>query len=450
MRRDISSLSSFLCLGSALLIPVPAEAQSPAAAVPRPAIHGSYRGAFVRNGSVQLVDAQIGARGDSLLIGITSPDRPGRVTALMQRDSTGRLTFRTWNGPARLAFDSVNGELIGPVGAEGGIMLHLRRMAALPQVELSREEITYSSAGAVMAATILRPVGIPVHAAIVFVAGRGCATRESGLRRLEQLAQYGIGGIAADTRGSGRSGGNCRFGTIDQFTDDAVAALAELRKRFNRDSTRFGFWGNSAGGWVVVQAHSRAPVDFLITSVGPATSVEQQQRDNATYVTRRLGFDSAATARALRYITLMFEPKATQARYDEMMATVQWARAIGFAREFMEDSDIPTSMAGLDSLWVALNRYDPGPVLRRLRIPMLAFFGGRDEVVPPAENVALLRSLAAAAGNDRVRAVVVPDGDHGLFQPGGMQRLPGGVEYWRFGRNGGMIIEEIVAFLRQP
>jgi pimeloyl-ACP methyl ester carboxylesterase len=183
-------------------------------------------------------------------------------------------------------------------------------------------------------------------------------------------------------------------------------------------------------------------------TVGPATSVKQQQKDNVTLVTRRLRVDSAGTERMLRYIDLMFTPNPTRQRYEEMTATVQWARANGVADQFFEPTDIPSSVAGLDSLWVVHNAYDPGPDLSRLAIPILAFYGENDEVVPPASNVPLLRRYAATARNDRVRIVVVPGGDHGLNQRAGRQTLPGGAVSWRFSRVGAQVLDEALRFLR--
>lgn len=414
------------------------------------ALSGTWRGAFIRGGSVQLLDAELIVRNDTLLVLMSSPDRPaGRAQARVQRDSAGRVVFGTWHGPARLSFDSAGGEMAGSVGNGTGTTLHLRRMAMAPRVEVVREEVAFTSAGANIAASIVRPVGIPIHAAIVRVQGRGCGTREGEARWLETLAQYGIAGIATDKRGTGRSGGSCLHGTIDELTADAIAAMAELRRRVTGDGIRYGFWGNSAGGWVSTRAAARTPTDFLIMSAGPSTSVKQQQTDNVTLVTRRLNVDSAGTARMLRYIDLMFATGATQQRYDEMMASVAWARTNGVANQFFETSDIPTSVAGLDSLWVVHNRYDPGPDLSRLTIPILAFYGGSDEVVPPESNVPLLRRYAAAAGNDRVRIVVVPDGDHGLNQPPGSHAFTaGGGEYWRFPRTSAQVLDEALRFLR--
>jgi pimeloyl-ACP methyl ester carboxylesterase len=412
---------------------------------------GSYRGAFVRNGSVQLVDAVITKSRDTLRLAISTPDRPFPFRPAVVASAGGRLRFPSPYGPVTAQVDSVFGEIIGSATRDGATtLLHLKRSPPAPTPSLAREEVTFPSSGGVtLAGTIVTPVGAPIVAGLVVVAGRSCGNRGFGLRLLDTFAQYGIAGIAIDKRGVGQSTGNCPFATIQQFSDDALAALDRVRAALPAN-TPIGFLGNSAGGWVSVHAAGRAatPIDFLITTVGPATSVKQQQLDATNQVAKRLGMSADQTARARRYIDLMFAPGATQAQYDEMKATVEWAKTIGFADAFFEPSDIPTSVAGIDSLWVRLNDYDPATDLGTLRIPILAFFGGADEVVPPAENVAALRRITSEAGNTRVRVVVVPSGDHGLFQEEADQPL-GGTTYWRFGRVSPLVVEEVLGFLRR-
>jgi len=414
-------------------------------------LEGFYRGAFSRNGSVQILTAEITRLRDTLRITIASADRLAPFpTAPILRDG-GRLTFRTPFGPAAARFDSLFREIVGTVSDSSRAMaLHLKRALKVVEPPLERQDLTFAGAGVTLAGTLVRPVAAPLIAGIVHVPGRGCVTRTGGLRLLEALAPYGVAGLAVDKRGMGRSTGDCPRATVQQFSADAQAALDQLRTRLDSTRVPIGFLGVSAGGWVSVHAAARAarPLDFLITSVGPATSVKQQQLDNVTYIGRRLGLTKEQLARARRYIDLMFETEPSQRRYDEMMATVEWAKGVGFADQFFETSDIPASVAGLDSLWVRLNDYDPAPDLRRLAMPMLAFFGESDEVVPPAENVSALRRLTSDAGNERVRIVVVPNGDHGLFHDDGVQSLEGGEPYWRFGRLSPLYLEEILRFLQ--
>jgi fermentation-respiration switch protein FrsA (DUF1100 family) len=150
----------------------------------------------------------------------------------------------------------------------------------------------------------------------------------------------------------------------------------------------------------------------------------------------------------MRYLDLMFAKGNQDARFTEMQEIVKWSREVGFADEFYDDSDIPESPAAVDSLWVALNNYDPTTDLRRLKLSMLAFFGEQDEVVPPKENVPALRRIAAANPGLKARIVVVPDGDHGMGVAGGVTRIAESVQMHRFDRMSPIYLENLVDFLR--
>ena len=412
---------------------------------PVPTVEGTYRGAYVRDGKVQLIDAEFVRDRDTLRYATASPDWPlrGRFRSVVTRDRAGRYLFRTPFGDASAAFDALHGELSGTVGSGAeAVTINLKRALLPPPPAVVREDLTVTSGGVQLAGTFVRPATVPVRAALVFVPGRGCANRIGGVRLLEALAPYGVAGVSFDKRGVGQSQGNCRFGTIDAFTADVLAAWDVLRARVGADSVKVGMMGNSAGGWTIVRAAARATraPDFLITSVGPAVSVEQQQRDNARYITTRLKFTPEQQKRAIGYMDLMFGSGNQEARYREMQELVKWAKEIGFADQFFEDSDIPSSPAAVDSLWVVLNNYDPAPDLARLSLPMLALFGEADEVVPPPENVSALRRIAARNPKLRPFIVVVPGGDHGLGVAAGAGR---------FDRQAPHFLESIVDFIME-
>ncbi len=420
-----------------------------------PGFTGTWRGAYVQAGAVQLVDAEIIRQGDTTRIATVTPDWPQRPPrfAVITRDSLMKYRWTTPFGQAVMSLDGRHGELTGTITGSDNppITLTLKRVLASFRPAITREEVSVVSEGVTLKGTYVRPTDVPVRTAIVIVPGRGCVTRGGGQRLLEALAPYGVAGISFDKRGMGQSGGNCRFGTIDQFTSDYLAQLDFLSRKVNRDSVKVGFLGSSAGGWTSVRAAARSttPVDFIVMVAGPSVSVESQQRDNARYITTRLKFTPSQQQQAMRYLDLMFAKGNQEARYREMQQIVKWSRDVGFADQFYDESDIPSSVAAVDSLWVTLNDYDPTPDLRRLKLPMLAFYGEQDEVVPPKENVTALRRAAAANPDLRARIIVVPDGDHGMGVAGGVTRIGEGVETHRFDRMSAVYLEHLVGFLNE-
>lgn len=57
--------------------------------------------------------------------------------------------------------------------------------------------------------------------------------------------------------------------------------------------------------------------------------------------------------------------------------------------------------------------YDPVPVLERVRVPVLAFFGEEDRVVPVDESVRLIEEIRSR-GSLEVEVHILEGADHGL------------------------------------
>jgi pimeloyl-ACP methyl ester carboxylesterase len=291
----------------------------------------------------------------------------------------------------------------------------------------------------------------------VYVPGRGCADRGGGLRRLRWLAKRGIAGLAYDNRGAGQSDGSCKTSTIETESRDIRSALQVLADRDDIDAGRIGLWGNSAAGWYIPHAATRSTIDvaFVVEKVGPATSVEAQQTDNARFIAEDMGLAPADSAKMLRYVDLMFAAdRPNDTVFAEMQALLAHGDSTGWADEFLVRDpaigDVPATAAGLDSLWVRRYDYDPADDLRRMGMPFLAFYGAEDQIVPARENAPLMRRLLA--DNENARVVVVPETGHGLGQGSEMRALPTpdgryDTHYWKFYRVAPDYLAPLLRFL---
>ena len=77
-------------------------------------------------------------------------------------------------------------------------------------------------------------------------------------------------------------------------------------------------------------------------------------------------------------------------------------------------ADPPVDLETLRKDWGRRNRYDPSEDLKKMTMPVLAFFGEEDYVVDPVYNVSRLERAMQANGNKDVTIVVLRGMDHGL------------------------------------
>jgi pimeloyl-ACP methyl ester carboxylesterase len=234
--------------------------------------------------------------------------------------------------------DSTYRELVGTAGDhEPSIRLHLKKSPVPAPAAPDTQNIRFESGSATLAGTVVLPAGAGPHPGVVYVAGRGCASRRGGLRRLRWLAQQGIAGLAYDNRGSGRSSGDCKTTTLQTESRDVQAALRTLRRRAEVDAERVGAWANSAGGWYVPHAAARSetPPSFIAMQGGPATSVQGQQTDNAQEIAGELGLAPSDSAAFLRYVDLMFATdRPDEAVFDEMQSLLDHSEPDGRTRSW--------------------------------------------------------------------------------------------------------------------
>jgi pimeloyl-ACP methyl ester carboxylesterase len=79
-------------------------------------------------------------------------------------------------------------------------------------------------------------------------------------------------------------------------------------------------------------------------------------------------------------------------------------------------------------------RLEPEPIWRRVTVPVLAYWGARDEREPPGESIALVRRGLARGGNSQLTVHVYEDADHVMARvvppaPAGAWDFPRGVPY---------------------
>ena len=198
----------------------------------------------------------------------------------------------------------------------------------------------------------------------------------------DTLARRGIAVLRMDDRGFGASGGDPQRATSADFATDIAAGIAYLRSRPEIDPDRIALVGHSEGGLIGPAVAVQDPrVRALAILAGPSRtgrSILQYQL--------RYGIESdTSVAAAVRDSAL----RAGSVKLDSMVAASPWLR-------YFVD-------------------YDPLPVARRVRQPVLILQGGSDRQVT-ADQAPELAAAVRAGGNADVTMRVFPGLNH-LFIP---------------------------------
>jgi pimeloyl-ACP methyl ester carboxylesterase len=228
------------------------------------------------------------------------------------------------------------------------------------------------------------------------------------------FARMGLAALVYDKR--------AEDATFDTLAEDAAAAHGCLARRPGVDPHRVGFFGTSQGGWLAPLAATRVKdTAFLVLEKGAAVTVAEQERQRVAYSMRAEGLDEAAVAEAVAYTEAMLRASQGSGSWEAIAERAAELRT----RPWAEHVQLVTSAGDLEG-W-RRQAYDPAPVLRKTRVPLLAIFGEKDTLVPPGENVEKMRGFLAQAGNRDVTLVTLPGEGHNRYRG---QHLEGGDWDW--------------------
>ena len=378
-------------------------------------IEGYWEGAMVRDGAVRIIKVNFFKEGEATKARFEMPDFITYGLRLMdvKRDAS-KISFRIpLHGDVTLNLDPA-GEMRGAMGnSSPPTTIHLRRAIRPAEIPVKREEGQFQNGEVQLAGTLIAPATAGPHPIIVWIHGRGGTLREDSARA-KLFAQRGVASLIYDKRGSGKSTGDLSKATINDLAADAIAAVEYLATRKDINASQIGLHGESAGGWIVpiVATRSKAPVAFIMTSVGPAESLEDQQIHAYEHMLRLSDtkYTEAEIAMAREYARLRMRYIFRNEGQQEYEAAINKIKSTRLAGEII----FPQAQDARDIDWLRRNNYDPAPDLKKIKAPFLAFYGGKDYVVPPEENVKRLEGYLTEAGNKDFRVVTIADAGHDL------------------------------------
>ena len=323
---------------------------------------------------------------------------------------------------------------------QGGLTLPLELTRVDGEVALSRpqepkppypywvEEVTFENtkAGVTLAGTLTLPEKGEHYPVVVLISGSGPQDRDSeivGHKPFLVLADYltrqGVGVLRFDDRGVGKSSGDFGMATTLDFADDVEAAVNFLKN--DRKVRNIGLIGHSEGGMIAPLVASRSKdVAFIVLLAGPGLRgdrilLEQQ---------KEMGRVTGATVGELDY-----SAGVNQRCFDIVLASESSQEAEPLLKAYMDSLNLagklPVNMRderGAElwrkqvlSPWMYFFvKYDPFPVLKDVKCPVLALNRSNDLQVLP-ENLGIIRKGLEAGKNRNVTVKELPGLNH-LFQ----------------------------------
>ncbi len=296
------------------------------------------------------------------------------------------------------------------------------------------EEVLFNNdhANVTLAGTLTLPSKRGNYPAVILISGSGPQNRDGEwmehkpfLVIADHLTRQGIAVLRYDDRGFGKSTGNFHSGTSLDFSTDVESAIKFLKTRKGIDVKKIGLIGHSDGAMIApMVAAKMSDVSFIVMLAGPGIPISELMVKRQVLMERRQGKSESEIQQSKEYIEALLTIIITSESEENLNSALnQFAND---TKDQIPDDQIPPGMtkdefisrqvAMLSSPWFKyVFTYDPGPVMEKVKCPVLALNGDKDVQVPSAENLQAIKKALFAGENDDVTVKELKDLNH-MFQ----------------------------------
>lgn len=268
--------------------------------------------------------------------------------------------------------------------------------------------------------------------AVVLITGSGAQNRNEEIFNHKPflvisdfLTKNGYAVLRFDDRGVGESEGNHSIATTFDFAEDVRAAIKYLKARNEVDKNKIGLIGHSEGAMIAsIVASESDDVAFIILMAGPGLPGDSILYLQTELIYRAEGQSEEQIHEILDELREVYSilksdidesemkeilKRKYQQRFDKM--SDEEKQRFGDLNTYMEmEIRIATSP------WFrAFLKFDPRPILEKVKCPVLAVIGEKDLQVPPKENLPAIEDALKRGGNKNFRVTELPNLNH-LFQ----------------------------------
>jgi pimeloyl-ACP methyl ester carboxylesterase len=251
-------------------------------------------------------------------------------------------------------------------------------------------DVRIPAAGFSLAGTLTLPPGATPqgrvrHPAILLIGGSGPVDRDGTVAGIPlhaqlagQLADEGYIVLRYDKRGVGQSGGRVETVTLQDYADDALAAVRFLSRRRDVDNRRIFVVGHSEGASVAMLAGRERRIAALVLMGGIGTTGRDLILEQQQYMLEVTKIEDAERAEKIELQERILDAAIEQDGWE----------------------DLPSEVRPLvDTPWYrSLLLFDAAAVMPRVRQPVLVIHGELDRQVPP-HHAERLAELAKARRN---------------------------------------------------
>ena len=284
----------------------------------------------------------------------------------------------------------------------------------------------------VLAGTLTLPQKNGNFPVVILISGSGPQNRNEEvfghkpfLVLADHLTKKGIAVLRFDDRGTAESTGNFKTATSLDFTGDVESAIRYLQTRKEINKNQIGLIGHSEGGIIApIIASKSKDINFIVLLAGPGIRGDKLLLIQQELIGKASGISDADLQKAKVInkgaFDIVLKSNNTEMLETELTSYIQQAiidnPESGKPTGISEDDYVKLQVSQLINPWMRyFIKYDPAPILEKIKCPVLAINGEKDLQVPSKVNLEAIEKALKKGGNTKVTIKELANLNH-LFQ----------------------------------
>lgn len=281
-----------------------------------------------------------------------------------------------------------------------------------PPFPYREEEVTFKNTEQdfLLAGTLTLPQGDGPFPAAILISGSGSQNRDEEIFGhkpfkliADQLTRNGIAVLRYDDRGVASSGGSATGSTTLDLSVDARSAMDYLLKHREIDPSKIGIIGHSEGGMIAfLLASSHKDFAYIVSLAGPGVDGKTILLEQSDHIARLSGASEAILEDNRNVMSGVYDIMLANASYKDWKAETLEFTGKFYSERLEGDYSDAQIEQGKENLLASIPessyawmryfvKFDPAPLFKSIRSPVLALNGEKDCQVLPATNIPAIK-----------------------------------------------------------
>jgi len=296
------------------------------------------------------------------------------------------------------------------------------------------EEVIFENKkdNATLSGTLTYPKNKKSFPTVILISGSGPQDRNSEIFHhkpfwviADYLTKNGIAVLRYDDRGVGKSTGDRKLATSNDFATDVEAAISFLKTKKQIDPKKIGLIGHSEGGMIAqIVASKDKSIAFIVLLASPGIPGNELLKEQAHRIGKAAGMTEEELVKAGKTNETIYNLVKSDLNQSDLVAQLNAVMSENLKENMLfqmqspeeKEKTLTQQTQGITVPWFRyFMRFNPSDYIEKIKCPILALNGDKDLQVIAESNLTAIAEAVKKAGHKNSTIKEYPNLNH-LFQ----------------------------------